>query len=149
MTKHFKAMINFSAIVLTVAMVISAFQMFYLFMPMSHWIRYQSVEPLYDIKVGQLPKFVSIVETFRESNVTFNDVLFCKFKGEKEFDYYINYPSGAFGKKPSGIERNEWTFHPSVPLVGECYCRSNIILRLPFGIERVQTIRGKVFQVTE
>ncbi len=149
MTRSFKTMINFSAVVLTVAMLISAIQLFYLFTPMKYWIEYKSVEPLHDVKVGESPKFRSIVETYRKANIKFNDILFCKFEGEEEFDYYVNYKSKSYGKKPVGLEKNEWTFHPAVPLVGECYCKSNIILQLPFGISRVQSIKGDVFKITD
>jgi len=149
MNKFTKTISNFALFAVVVGLMLSAVQAFYMFMPMTFWIEYKSVEPMSDFKVGELPKFVSIVETYRDSNVMFSDVLFCKFTGEEEFDYYVEYKSGSFGKKPEGIETNQWTFHPAVPLAGECYCRSSIILQLPFGINRVQKIRGKVFEVTE
>jgi len=145
-----KSMFIFCISVVFVALTISGFQLFYLFMPMSFWTEYESVEPAkLEFKVGEPTKHISIAETFRKCNVKFNDVLFCKFNGEEEFDYYENYESGSFGKVPRGREKNDWTFHPAVPLTGECYNKSNIILRLPFGIERVQTLKGAVFKVTE
>jgi hypothetical protein len=48
-------------------------------MPIEHWVEYETVKPLKQVvKVGQPLEFVSIKDTHRGCDLTFNDILYCK-----------------------------------------------------------------------
>ncbi len=137
-----------SAVIVTIAMLVSGMQFYYLLMPMSHWILYDDVVPVSDIDAGEYPRFLSVLEVFEgKVNLKYNDILFCKMEGEDTFTYYSEYKSNSYGKRPVGKEYNEWRYGHPVNRPGECYLKSNIVLKLPFGVERVQTIMGESFRV--
>jgi hypothetical protein len=48
-------------------------------MPIEHWVDYEAVKPLKPVvKVGQPLEFVSIKDTHRRCDLTFNDILYCR-----------------------------------------------------------------------
>jgi hypothetical protein len=52
---------------------------YYQVMPIEHWVEYETVKPLKPVvKVGQPLEFVSIKDTHRGCDLTFNDILYCK-----------------------------------------------------------------------
>jgi hypothetical protein len=52
---------------------------YYQVLPIEHWVEYETVKPLKPVvKVGQPLEFVSIKDTHRGCDLTFNDILYCK-----------------------------------------------------------------------
>ncbi len=147
MSNSNKVMTWFSFAVVAIALSISGSQMYYLFMPITYWFHYSSVEPVGDIVVGEKPKFLSTMEAFKDINLKYNDISFCKYNGEEKFTYKNEAPSSSYGKAPSGVEVNEWEYGHTIDFPGECYLKANIILQLPFGIERVQTVVSDKYKV--
>jgi hypothetical protein len=48
---------------------------YYQVMPITHWVNYETVKPLKQVvKVGQPLEFVSIKDTHRRCDLTFNDI---------------------------------------------------------------------------
>lgn len=147
MTKETKWLVGLSCIAIPSALVFLFLQIALLLAPMSWWIVYESVEPLSDkVMVGTKPRFLSKVTVNRKCNLHYNDILFCKPDGAEKFTYTQEYFSTTYGKQ-LGREENEWQYGHKVWTQGKCYLKSNIILRLPFSVEKVQTYISKEFEV--
>lgn len=147
MSKDTKFFVRLSFVVFPLAFLLLFMQVALLVSPMSWWIEYEDVIPLADkIGVGTKPRFKSVVEINKECNLHYNDIMFCKPDGMEKFTYSSEYFSTTYGKKP-GKEENEWTYGHKLWDIGECYLKSNIILMLPFGVEKVQTVIGAKFRV--
>jgi hypothetical protein len=68
---------------------------YYQVMPITHWVNYETVKPLKQVvKVGQPLEFVSVKDTHRRCDLTFNDILYCRNGQPDNYRYYASQDSG-------------------------------------------------------
>jgi hypothetical protein len=108
-----------------------------------HWVEYETVKPLKPVvKVGQPLEFVSIKDTHRGCDLTFNDILYCKNGSPETYRYYASQDSGHINCMSEAGQALQWRFRHRVTEPTECYLQSNITLHLPWGIKKHQTLRA-------
>ena len=121
---------------------------YYQVMPIEHWVEYETVKPLKPVvKVGQPIEFVSIKDTHRRCDLTFNDILYCKNGDPESYRYYASQDSGHINCMSEVGQALQWRFRHRVMEPTECYLQSNITVHLPWGIKKHQTLQGEIFKV--
>jgi hypothetical protein len=121
---------------------------YYQVMPIEHWVDYEAVKPLKQVvKVGQPLEFVSVKDTHRRCDLTFNDILYCRNGDPDNYRFYADQNSGHINCLSEKGQALQWRFRHRVNEPTECYLQSNIVLHLPWGIKKHLTIQGDIFRV--
>ena len=123
---------------------------YYTVMPVERWFEYDRIEVVEPVYVGGPIKFISYSDTFRPSDISWNDVLFCQFGGEGHFD---NYSTQSTSKFRVGIKTKDhasgWWYTSNVPnRPAFCYLRSVSTHIRPLGItKKHHEVFTNVFEV--
>ena len=146
-----KLWVALSWFVMLFAIALIANYTYFSIMPFSHWIRYDSVDPAKNtFKVGEQLEFISTTLTQRRCNLEFNDILYCRNGLPNSFKFYADYNSSHDNCKPSKERKQTtWKYGHAVAEPNTCYLESNITLKLPWGINKTYSYKGKAFTVIE
>lgn len=127
-------------------------------LPRSHWFTYEKIEPISEtVTAGTTPRFVSFGEIRKPGQFNWIDVMRCR---DEQGDYfYRSYESSAYienartfptitvDPKTGQDLTTSWKYGYPVPAEKgvECYLESSIILKLQFGIKKIQQVRSTKF----
>lgn len=120
----------------------------YRFMPRETWFTYYSLNPIASqFTSGQTLKFISERTVLREAHMVWEDTLFCRPLGHPELPYETvsQYTSYTTNMRPTipfgGIDRRIWSYQAASPDEdSQCYLRSYIAAKLPYGLTKEQVI---------
>lgn len=144
--QQFAFMTMFSS--LAVAWCLLLYFMYLFFMPASHWLEYESVTPEKEVfEVGEELRFVSNRVVHRKVNLEFDDVLYCADNSYDRDRFMESYQSSTVAYPTNGLEEAHWNLNRHVGYATDCYLRSNITLKLPWGVKKHIVINGPRFDV--
>ncbi len=113
-------------------------------------VRYYAVIPQKSIfDKDEMLSFISDREVYHETNLTFNDTLFCDVYEDRKFGV-VGSPVFAHNRLVgvNGRESVPWKMNAEVPKKAEqCYLRSQITDNRPYGITKTQEVVGRTFRV--
>lgn len=126
-----KVIVGYSVLMTTV---IVSHVGFYALMPTSFWFEYESVQVEGYVPPDGPVSVVSRVNRYRETNMSYSDVLRCDVDG-KGFQFYSIYKSEWPSGEPSDeVIISRWKYHGRVPKTGRCYIRSATSAMGIFGV---------------
>ena len=121
--------------------------MFYQFAPRGFWYNYLAIEAQESYDSGEDITLVSKLERRRGVSFEWNDVLRCK-DGSGQFVYYSNSVTSANSSSAvEGVVEAPWVYQGAAPDSGVCFIQSNIMIELPFGVEKTQIIESNHFTI--
>lgn len=121
---------------------------YFSFMPISTWLEYHEVRPLYEeFDVNETLKFVSTVTMHDELTLRFNDILFCREGAE--FVRYSSQNTERIHTRRGEYEVSIWPYRPGVNYPTECFMESNIVLNLPMNVDRHLQYVGPTFKIVD
>ena len=126
---------------------------YYRFMPITHFIKYESVHLVGHARFGYPLTFIS--NSFSRAGVTlvWRDLLFCQLPGDYEAEFIlISYqPFERVVSKTADIghSRKPWQYHAETGPVGStCFLEYGPTLKLKYGIRRqVEAARTETFLI--
>ena len=122
---------------------------FFSLMPITYWFKYYEVVPrCTEIKIGEKLQFISHLDVYRVSSLSFNDILFQQDPDTKGF---IRYSSQNTQRSYSAKGEDKYAIWPFInsPSDPGTYClESNISVHLPLHIERTQQFDGCAAGIT-
>lgn len=114
---------------------------FFMLMPTTYWFEYHSVAPVkQEYKVDETLKFVSHLSIYHPSRFRFNDILLRKVG--KELERYSQMQTSRDLVYKEEDKYSRWPYVPGPSDPGTYCLDSNIVLRLPFGVERATRFDG-------
>lgn len=151
--KHRHSMI---ASILGVLCVLTAAQyggkaIIYSVMGYQYWFKYESVEPAKKVfSDDETLEFVSNADIRRPIQMRWNDILYCKRKGEDDFSYITNYETSIVQTTPKKTIDKKWLYKPNYPgFPATCYLRTEVIGKPPMVSEKIQVLTSQEFKVVE
>jgi hypothetical protein len=106
-------------------------------MPIEHWVDYEAVKPLKPVvKVGQPLEFVSVKDTHRRCDLTFNDILYCRNGQPDNYRYYASQDSGHINCMSEAGQALQWRFRHRVTEPTECYLAKQYHLAFTLGHQK-------------
>jgi hypothetical protein len=139
-------------VVLFVAFMIGGYWFYLITFPASHWFEYTDVEPAQSsFVIGEELRFVSHSAVYREVDMTWHDILRCRFNDERFLDYgqYSEYKSSATALPAREIKSNPsaWTYSARIPTTpAVCVLDTTVTVDLPFHIKKTQKLQGQPFK---
>ena len=123
---------------------------FYNIMPAKYWFEYESVRPVQPVRAGRRLDLVSTAAIYRRVDMRWNDVLRCRFGDGRGFRIVSTVATSDDDVEPRPMGEKVWTYGRHAPVAGaQCYIRSVITVRLPYGAEKSQVITGDFFTVQQ
>ena len=144
--------LSWIVILIAISMVLS--YLFYGFAPAERWIEYDRIETVKSVyRLNESPLMISYNDIKRDVNVSYLDTMRCKLDSSNYSgfgSFADDYAKGIILKEDRGedFEPSPWVFNTSTPLPepAECYIEANIVLHLPFGIDKFQRVDSEHFR---
>ena len=115
----------------------------------SHWFDYYSINPVappYEIEESLLFESDAVIR--RPIMLEWNDVLFCDLYDGLGFRYFSSYHSKRHQVSPRDRMKIMWVYGGSAPKESaSCFLHSTISGRLQFSEDKVQEIKGPLFEI--
>ena len=125
-------------------------QTWYMFAPMKWRVFYYDVYPLKSVyTIGETLSFYAEYEVHYRSHLRYLDKLFCD-TGDGEFTHM--YERGKEDPDAPAVARTitRFAFPNLINEPATCYLDTDIILELPYGVERVQALNTRhYFKIVE
>lgn len=122
--------------------------------PRASYFNYESIEPAkaqYDL--GEKPRLFSFADINKELSMEWKDVLRCTGPDHEDYTFFSSYPSESDSVAPRESEERKagWIYQGAVPThyEADCYVVSTITARLPYNINKRQTIESSPFEFVE
>jgi len=124
----------------------NSIQIFYLIMPMDFWVKYDRIDLVEPAYVGEPIRFVSYRTIKRKSTLHFNNHLMCWDDDRSEYEVYLKYSSRNLAAAPSDGSVT-WYFQRPVSIEKSCYLHTDVMLKLPFDIDKTQSLDSQKFNI--
>ncbi len=122
---------------------------FFSLTPVSWYFTYYSVEPvLVPVEIGSdYILMESSLQVATDGNMYWNDVLRCR-QNNGLYTFYSQYDTNAQVVYRGDTRTSQWEYRGQIPnQPSTCRMYSTITRKLPFGIEKQQTITSQQFDI--
>ena len=142
--------------VIALAAVVSSLRsvasVYYVLMPVSHWVVYHDVYPVEPtFGINEDLRFISHISRENTADLYYDDKLYCRKEGSDQYRRQSQMPSSHLAAAPVKYIHVQWPYLPGVPYEAECYLESNIKVQLPLGLSKAITLnglkRGHIFNI--
>lgn len=124
---------------------------YYKFTPVEHYFHYASVESVRDVVYADDDLIMNSRANFRrEAQVIWHDTLRCDLKKDEVFGFYSQQTTSAEVQKSDvPYQDKPWIYNGRVPENDACWCyvQSDITVKLPFNLEKTQTVFSDRFLI--
>jgi hypothetical protein len=112
--------------------------LYYLHMPLSHWVEWHHIGPIRsEVKAGTKIMMTTSTTIKKEVRLSFNDILYCKDPEIGEYARYSEQNTQRAAAHPQENRVTNWPYTPIPNYETICYINSNTTVHFPTNQIRV------------